>query len=36
MAICFDTFFEIQILHDVLELVGVKCCTFDGDSVNSV
>ena len=31
-----DMFFEIRRLHDILELVGVKFCTFDGESVNSV
>ena len=31
-----DTFFVARLLHGVLKLVGVKCCTFGGESVNSI
>ena len=31
-----DTFFETRLLYGILELVGVRCCTLGGESVNSV
>ena len=31
-----DSLFEIQVLHDILELVGTRCCTFSGESINLV
>ena len=31
-----DIPFEIYVLHEVLTLVGVRCHTFGGESVNSV
>ena len=34
---CFGhVFFEIQLLHSILVLVGVRCHTFGRESVNSV
>ena len=31
-----DTFFKIRLLHGILELVGVRYCTFNGEPINSV
>ena len=36
ICLILDMFFEIRLLHDVLEIVGVRCHTFGRESVNFV